>query len=253
MELLFDIGNSRLKWAVRQDSELTHSGAALHADADAALEKITLPARPDAVRVANVAGEPWQHKIVEFCRRRWQLSPDFAVTQPRAGKVQNGYAIHEHLGVDRWLAIIAACAEYAEPVCVVDAGTALTVDLVTADRRHLGGYIVPGLDLMREALASQTGNLERLGGRRRPQAATGPGHDTAEAIAAGSLTALCALIERSVALLTERDKVVSLVVTGGDAERLLPHLAESARHRPLLVLEGLGMYDFAQPADCPGS
>jgi type III pantothenate kinase len=252
MDLLLDIGNSRVKWAFRSGRGLTDAGATGHGDiathTDEWLARISGSAAPDAVLIANVAGADWERRMTAGIRERWGLTPRFAVTRPSDGRLRNGYRDHRQLGIDRWLALGAAVDQFAGPLCVIDAGTALTADLVTGDGRHLGGYIVPGLDLMPRSLAAATGDLERFSGDRQPAGRLEPGRDTAAAIANGALTSICGLVDRCVDALPDRDKVVTLVVTGGDAERLLPHLDDDARHRPLLVLEGLARYDFAEPA-----
>jgi type III pantothenate kinase len=186
-------------------------------------------------------------------RERWGLPVRFAATQLQAGMVRNGYHDFRQLGVDRWLAIIAAVDQIAGSVCIVDAGTAITIDAVAAGGAHLGGYIIPGLDLMRLSLDEETGDLRRLAGEKFQELPAGLpalGHSTAEAIGGGTLAAVCGLIDRCVgALLCERDAVPALVVTGGNAERLLRHLDMTAHHRPQLVLEGLKLYEFDESAE----
>jgi len=245
MDLLIDIGNTRIKWAL-QDGGLLQGGDALEHRMDSAaigtmLERINTT--PDRIVAANVAGDRFGALVGTAMREHWNLPVCFAATQPRAGTVRNGYDDYRQLGVDRWLAIIAAVDRFPGPLCIVDAGTAITLDAVAAGGAHLGGYIIPGLDLMRRSLGDETGDLRRLAGDQRPVGQLTPGHGTAEAITGGILAAVCSLIDRSIDTLRGGDQVPELVMTGGDAQRLIPYLDVSSHHRPQLVLEGLAQYE----------
>ena len=174
------------------------------------------------------------------------IHADGAVTQPAGCGVVNGYEDPRQMGVDRWLAMLAAHREFSCAVCVVDAGTAVTIDQVDADGRHLGGVIVPGLGLMRRALLGETG---RIGESVVNEAGSGTGrgvlgHSTDEAIDGGGLAAICGLIEQCAAELAGRSRDNVLVVTGGDAVRIVPHLRVAVESRPRLVLRGLAFYEF---------
>ncbi len=249
MDLLIDIGNTRFKWAMLAKGSLREADALEHgAEAGVInnmLERIISP--PTAVMAANVAGERFAELVAAAVRERWGLPVQFAITQPRAGPVSNGYDDYRQLGVDRWLAIIAAVDRFAGPVCIVDAGTAVTIDAVATGGAHLGGYIVPGLDLMRQSLGEETGDLHRFTGDQSVQLPPGiplPGCGTDEAISGGAIAAVCSLIERCIVALGTAGDVPTLVVTGGDAQRLIRHLDVVAHLRPLLVLEGLMLYEF---------
>lgn len=248
MKLLVDVGNTRIKWATHADGELTDMDSFVHAGdpvaaADALLARFTTA--PDIVLVANVAGPAFDAALSDGIRARWNLDARFATSQKAAGRVRNAYRDVTKLGVDRWLAVLAAADRYPGATCVVDAGTAVTIDLVDAGGAHLGGYIVPGLDLMWSALTEDTGNLGRFTAGDdvgRPETPA-PGRDTGEAIGHGSLAAICALIERCAGGLAAHNRDVVVVVTGGDAGRIVPHLAVDLEYRPQLVLEGLVLWE----------
>lgn len=241
LDLLIDVGNTNLKWATRESGRLgemrsiRHHGA-LPLDLHAAWEMLPPPAR---VGIASVAGSSLDEVLVKVCRSAWDLAPEFAHTLPAWGGVTVAYAEPERLGVDRWAAMIAARRLSTGPALIVDAGTALTCDLLRADGRHLGGVILPGIEMMREAILNRTGIPPTI-----PRDADGPwAADTAGAIAAGSLQAPAALIGRL------RDRLAdaaaaepAVLITGGDAHRLLPALARRARHEPDLVLQGLALW-----------
>ena len=243
MKLLLDIGNTRIKWAWWDGSGLRDDGDIFHLDQSG--ERImafldgfaTVPA---AVLAANVAGPSMATALADGVERRWRLPVQFAASQPESGGVRNGYEDYRQLGVDRWLAIVAAYRHVGGPVCVVDAGTAVTVDQVDGAGRHWGGLIVPSARLMERALDQDTGDIRRLrewttGGSMGGNVA----RSTNDAIRVGSHLAITCLIERCVEILRQDCGEASLVITGGDAEVFLDRLGETAEHRPLLVLEGL--------------
>jgi len=246
MELLIDIGNTRIKWALLDGGDLRAVDALEHGRQAVAINMMldrvaTVPTR---VVAANVAGGQIATQIAIAVRERWGLSVQFAETPPQAGSVRNGYADFRQLGVDRWLAIIAAVDRYIGAVCIVDAGTAITIDVVAADGAHLGGYIIPGLDLMRRSLGEETGDLRRLAGDERQPSPDGPpipGRSTGAAIDSGTMAAVCGAIDRCLSILRTGKDNPTLIVTGGDATRLLSHLDVAAQHQPQLVLEGLAI------------
>ena len=263
MDLLIDIGNSRIKWAMCVAGALQGADAIEHqgdvAAVNAMLDAVATP--PTGVRAANVAGDRFGMRVAGIVRERWGLPVRFAVTQQRTGPVRNGYDDFRQLGIDRWLAIIAAVDQFAGSVCIVDAGTAITIDAVASGGVHLGGYIIPGLDLMRQSLGDETGDLRRLVGDQQQVADRLPaldhktqgfitqglitlGHSTAEAIEGGAVAGVCCLIDRCISTLRGSETDPTLVMTGGDAQRLMSHLDVAAQHRPQLVLEGLARYDF---------
>ena len=248
MKLLIDIGNTRIKWATLVNGAFEVSGELVHRgqDPSGVLEFLgQFDTKPDSVRAANVAGDTMRKAIADAVYARWKLAIEFAQTQASAGPIRNGYHDYRQMGVDRWLAILAAFERYHQPVCVVDVGTAVTIDQVDGAGVHLGGLIVPGLDLMRRALVSDTGDIENWVGARSEGGEIEDlifGRSTAEAIDGGGLTAICGLIERCKERLSSQYGDSVLVLTGGDAGRIMPKISTQLDHRPLLVLEGLVIY-----------
>jgi type III pantothenate kinase len=144
----------------------------------------------------------------------------------------------ERVGTDRLLAALAAFRRAKGPCIVVDAGTAVTVDAVSADGAFLGGAIFPGLEMIADTLARGTALLPKIS---VPSDAPRIGRNTREAIAAGLLHgaagAVAALVAGARAAVGAKAPVL---LTGGDAALLAPHLPSDMRHvQPNLVLEGL--------------
>lgn len=149
--------------------------------------------------------------------RTWKIEPEFVTSTAAAGGVRNAYTQPEQLGVDRWLAVIGAHALERGAVCVVSAGTALTIDGIDADGRHLGGIIVPGLDLMISSLLRSTSDIAQ----RAQQGGTTEGlfaDNTLGAIRQGAGHALGALVERAVeGMRRELNQIPKLLLTGARA------------------------------------
>lgn len=233
---LFDLGNTRLKCAPLVDGRPGEVLALPHAAGplDAALA--VLPARFDASYVASVAGEARRVALLDALARRCPRI-ELARTQAAFGGLRVAYPEPSRLGVDRFLAMLGARRDEAGPLLVCGVGTAITLDLVDAGGRHLGGRIAPSPRLMREALHARASHLPVEGGGLVDWAA-----DTPDALASGCDGAALALVRE--ALATARAQLgagVRLVAHGGGVEALVPRLA-GAVHRPALVLEGLAAW-----------
>jgi len=172
MILLVDAGNTRVKWRVVSADASGHTlaeGAVGHAEID--MLAAACRAWPGLARVVgcNVAGTSVAARIATACaplRVGWLLP-----TAACAG-VRNLYENPERLGADRWAALIGARHSHAGPCLVVTAGTATTVDLLSAAGDFLGGLILPGVELMQQALARGTAQLPLAEGRFGWQART---------------------------------------------------------------------------------
>ena len=237
--LLIDLGNTNLKWALFQSPELTPAGR-LHyrgLDLPRALDMLwaCLPA-PAGVFVASVGNVAIKQKIADWVRDRWEQ----ALVEVRSSKqscgVVNAYVDPGRLGVDRWLCLIAVHRQTRVPACIVDCGSAVTIDGLDADGQHLGGLILPGLDMMRDALLRNTQIRVAAPSRSLDLLA----RDTESAVAAGGVFACAGLVElvvRRIAL--QCDRVPEIVLTGGDGTKLQSVLDREARYEPDLVLQGL--------------
>jgi len=238
MILLIDIGNTNLKWTLNESGSLEamrtlrHHGG-LPIDLHAAWERLAPPRR---ILVSNVGGAEMAGALERVCRSYWDRAPLFATPEPKAYGVTIAYERPEQLGVDRWLALIATHRICQGPVLVVDAGTAITYDLLLGDGSHLGGLITAGIEMMRDRLLAGT-RIPRI----EPAESADPwARDTGAAIAVGSIQAPAALAERLFHRLAEQTgKTPQCILAGGDAERLIPALDLPLRHEPDLVLRGL--------------
>lgn len=240
---LVDIGNSRIKWAVSDGDEFTSIGEAeyvakeLDVQLDVMLNSLEKQSR---VAVSSVAAPRVIKAFVSWVEGRWQSDVQVIKTTQQQGSLINGYVNPESLGVDRWLAMIAAtdAGNTGVPVCVVDCGSAITVDAVNSNGEHLGGVIVPGLSMMRNALVKGTSGIRLKD--ELPADVSLLARDTEGAVTGGTLYAAVSMLDRICS-----DIVASLgcrtqfFITGGDAPMLIPLLDHEFEYDVNLVLNGL--------------
>lgn len=238
--VLFDLGNTRLKYAaLRDDGSLgdvvavAHDGDALPADWDAAL-----PARFEAAALTMVGATALRAQLLDaLAARCGRIS--IARTVAAFGGLRIAYPQPESLGADRFLAMLGALANkrIATPRLVVGIGTAITIDLIDADGLHRGGRIAPSPALMREALHARAAQLPEHGGECVAFA-----DNTPDALRSGCDGAALALIERGLRDAgTLLGATPALILHGGGVEAL-SGLSGDATRAPTLVLEGLAAW-----------
>lgn len=255
MYLDIDIGNSRVKWRLGSGAEIRRGACASSPQVVRSAMQALLgepsghSAQISAVRVSSVKDDEYSAMLTAFFREQYSLDVQFARSQHTTIGICNSYAKPEKMGVDRWSAVIAAVDDNRRSkspkrlVVVVDAGSALTLDLVTENGRegeHLGGYIVPGFYMQVNSLLGGTQRISVDASQENPT--INPGCDTSTAVMSGILASLVALIQTTVAThqVTHGMPAV-LYLTGGDSELLKPHLAQPVVCKPELVLDGIGL------------
>ena len=200
---------------------------------DAAWGKLT---RPEKIIMSSVVAADARDALLAWCERHWSLAPVVIRAQAEQLDVKHCYARPEMLGADRWAALIAVRGLTKVNACIVDCGTAVTVDALAANGEFRGGAIFPGLQLLRASLLRGTGGIHAAEG----ESDSAFGCSTPDAVAAGTLQGLIGAVTR---LLEEQMRVLGagtqVFVTGGDAPLLLPHLKIPAKEIPDLVLRGL--------------
>lgn len=240
MILVVDMGNTRIKWRVAEgEIHLAQGYIASDAQLSTLNEKI-FPFR-DAIAqvlVASVLSLDMEERFSSWCQDFLGKGAQFVRSQPYACGVYNAYEDSTLLGVDRWLALISGFNRVGKACVVVSCGTAVTVDLIAGNGRHLGGYIAPGFNLMLGALNRNThlvkvnfdASLLTLNPGRNTQAAT---HSAAAAMLIGLINSA-----RSHLRNFERVDDIDVLVSGGDGEKITPLLGD-ATFIPDLVLDGL--------------
>ena len=233
MILCIDAGNSRIKWRLTDNGAQQAQGAQLTSEVVDGKDIDFYDIKPPSeVRIASVAGD----KIVELLRE--QLVKQFSVpirlarVSATLGELSGAYEDPQTLGIDRWLAIAAAHQQYQEPVMVIDAGSAITIDIVGPAGQHIGGYIAPGLRLMHDALWDNTSDVRVVGSGTEELWL--PGKNTQQAVNKGCLLAAVSTIESLASQFPVR-----IVITGGDAKILMQAINLNAESHSNLVLDGM--------------
>ena len=244
MILELDMGNSRAKWRVLDEAAGTV--------AQGVVDTVDWFDRPlpeawtegvSRIRVASVLAAETERRLT--ARLRTELSVEVEYARPTAvcAGVTCAYASPEHLGVDRWLALLAAFRRCGAAAMVVDVGTALKVDVVDDAGLHLGGYIIPGAALMERALFDGTDRVRYTEGA--PLASVELGTDTRACVQHGVAASLVGAVMLAIAQVRAAvGRVPALYMSGGQGARLGQHLLGAGvkadiRLEADLVLDGL--------------
>ena len=238
MILLADVGNSRIKWVNCEQGEFQMRGRAAHGEESWAELADRLWAglpRPARVVIVSVAGTEVRTALAAWIRRTWAIEAEFVVSTAAACGIRNSYAEPERMGADRWVAMIAARALLGPQTCyVVDCGTAVTIDALAAEGQHLGGVIVPGMRLMREALYRETRQIPPETGEARLF-----GQSTRDCVWGGALYAVASAIDGIIDRMIARHGPGVRLLTGGAAGLVLPQLQGKYQCEPDLIFTGL--------------
>lgn len=247
MMLLLDLGNTRLKWALAYPESQTwvaQGAANWHDDLAVVLASAWADlATPKAVVAASVVAPEREAALAQIVLHLFGVVPQWMRTPARACGVTNAYVEPDRLGVDRFLALVAAYTEHRAPCVVVNVGTALTLDALTADGHHLGGLIAPAPALMQQALLGATARVQMP----HEGAVVELADNTADAVVSGCWQAAVALVERFFGRMAGRlGGSPSLILGGGDAQRLALLLSLPADVSSDAVLRGLALWASAQ-------
>lgn len=242
MILELDCGNTLIKWRVVSSGsgEVVFRGVAV-SDAGLLVELEQLSALSlQRCRLVSVRSEDETALLIAVIEDAFDLTCCLAKPALAMAGVRNGYEDYQRLGMDRWLAIVAAY-QLARGACLVlDLGTAITADYVDSTGEHLGGYICPGLPLMRGLLRTHTQRIryeDPVAGLSRPSLS--PGRTTMDAVERGSLMMLRSFADAQLGMAAEcLGANFEVFLTGGDSS-LIEDVVPSARVVPDLVFIGL--------------
>ena len=244
--LLIDAGNSRLKLSiidVKTFSEVLFkqfSYTNLYEDLTNSLSDFDV----SHVLISNVNNTMISHIISDACLCLWDLEPYIVVTEQNKYGINTLYTNARLLGSDRWLALIAAKPIIPKPVCVVDCGSAVTIDVLTEDATHIGGFITPGINMSRHSLGVNTSNLPFVSHNsiKDKQNSSFLAINTHDAIYAGTLFQLVSYIENIITeIKNEICNDIECIITGGDAIILQKLISHHLVYREKLVLDGLNI------------
>lgn len=244
MILELDCGNSFIKWRVVGSACATIAAGGV-VDSDEKLLEVLAEIEGLKLRhsrLVSVRNAEETQKLTDAIAQAFGVKTMCAGSSQMLAGVCNGYEDFERLGLDRWLALVGAYASVSRCCMVLDLGTAITSDFVDEDGQHLGGYICPGMPLMRNQLRTHTRRIRYDdAAAQQAHSALSPGRSTAEAVERG-----CALMIKGFAVAQLEiarqhlgdDFIV--FVTGGDAE-LVADVLPGARIVPDLVFVGLAL------------
>lgn len=239
MNLLIDIGNTRIKWGIENNTQIRTRKAINYKQADFVQQFNTMWSKLETPRMLAISSVSSEHIVQPLITLAKGLWPDITVVMAKSSAqssfVRNAYPAFEKLGVDRWLGLIALQHYYPGYGCVIDCGTAITIDCIDNKGQHLGGLISPGLQLMKRSLSQETEAL----GVNSNNYSVGLANQTEPAIYTGTLFAIVGLIEKTVSDLMTAS---TLILTGGDAEIVASNLALETIIEPDFVLKGLSLY-----------
>ncbi|WP_104205234.1 type III pantothenate kinase [Billgrantia saliphila] len=217
MILDLDIGNTLSKWRLKDadSSEIRSRGAVWTREEWKPGSDIPDLDVVEAVRISSVARQAVLEQTVALLQSRVS-HVHVARSVPEALGVVNGYEEPYRLGVDRWLGVLAGY-QLAGGCCAVDCGSAITIDFVLPGGRHLGGYIIPGLRLMKESLKLGTRNVA-IDPDSEAEELLLPGKRTVEAVNHGIYLAAVSAVNRIYAEVCDREGIaLPMLLTGGDA------------------------------------
>ena len=244
-KIFFDIGNSFIKWAtvidgyydyyepIKMDSLLKNG-----------IEILDLKVNFNEVYFSSVAHAIYIDEFKSLIQQNLKVIPLQLTAQKSCCGLESGYKDFSKLGDDRWLAMLGAYEIYQQPVIVIDAGTALTIDAIV-DGKHQGGFIVPGLYTMRQSLSLNTADLHEVhfSDFRSPDEVRNQvllANDTASAILGGTLYMAAAYINQVISDLNRQlETQFRIIVTGGEASQIKNLIDVDYEWIPDLVLQGM--------------
>lgn len=246
MILDIDAGNTRLKWRLSANGSVVRFGIE-----DGSLQEMLncLTAKIDfisidRIRLVHVLGVESEAEFRVFLGKKTNRLIETAKSTAYCGEVKNKYKPPETLGVDRWLAILAAFQETKKKCCVIDCGSAITVDFVLGDGTYIGGYIAPGFKMLASTLAENTKQLPAIDFYKYSELSIG--QSTKQAINNGILLMIVSFIEKNMAnFFNNESDIKTVFLTGGDAEVIKEYLKVNVdlevKFRPDLVIDGLSI------------
>ena len=243
MDICIDIGNSYLKWAYVVENKLKRSDVVDYKQISIKqiVAKMLDQVSIQVIIVVNVAGDLLLKGMKQQLKEQGFSGQFIEVfSQKRAFGVINAYCQPEKLGVDRWVALIAARQQSQQAVCIIDIGTAITLDVMDDKGRHQGGWIIPGRHLMQTSLIQQTQQIkDSMETSLLDSSTLTLADNTQQAIAGGTHYVIVNFIQQIVQDLSKQYKDLTTILTGGDSQNFIAALTDQISYQPQLVLQGL--------------
>lgn len=228
MYLLLDIGNTRCKAAIYEKGNL-------HLVSD--LNTIKSNYQPIKKVIVSCVAADSKVQLIKNQLNYLEIPWVYVYAEKTAFGLINSYINPEKLGVDRWLAMIAAKKMFDnQDLLVIDAGTAVTFDWIDQQGNHQGGWILPGIRLQQHAVVS---NTDKVINEDNFMAKLLPATNTSSALQNGCLAAIVGAIHMA----WQTKRASKIILTGGDSNLFSEHLAQlPVVIEPLLIFKGLSCY-----------
>ncbi len=264
MKLYVDLGNSYIKWAlsdregdVRSDEE---SPADPAAEIQLASNSLNLPLNQwhsliahnqwllqgtdqllfSQVLVSSVSQNENLALLLAYMKQHFSIECTLQKSERCWQSLHNAYVKPERMGVDRWLAMIAAWHKYHQACLVVDCGTAITIDAIDESGQHLGGHIVPGIQLLQKMLTGATAQVKMFADdKRNDEADAIYGHSTSDAVTLGCQFMIRDYLQNRWQQFHKAQQNGLLLITGGDGLEASSQLDMASSYHRDLVLQGL--------------
>lgn len=234
MYLLIDIGNENVKWKLGVRNGLFPS---LRSEMARNLElQFSELEGVSSVFFVNVADRACANELRDYASERWQAPATQVVSASEQCGVRNSYRNFEELGADRWVTLIGARSIHTGAAIIVDCGTAVTVDALSADGEFLGGSILPGYSLSQKSLWQSAPGISEF----HDLAPNLPARSTVEAVSSGVVFAIAGGVDLLVRKYSQYvDDSPKLLLTGGGCSLVAQHSSYSFEEVPNLALIGL--------------
>ncbi len=242
MKLLLDAGNTRTKWAITDfnSGKLLDRGVLDRGADGAGMDRLSHFAI-DSAWISCVASEQVLVDLKRGVKDNFSLNLNEAIVEQEAVGMLNNYADLARLGVDRWVAALGARSIYPQgTLIVVDAGTAVTIDLVSINNRFEGGVILPGFVTMHDALLGRTAGIDS----EFRQVSSVIGRSTSECVNAGAQFGLIGAVEKVISEMRASEMLSSddelrILLMGGDAEAIVAGTSMKVELQSDMIFKGL--------------
>lgn len=248
-KLLVDAGNSFVKWSQTNSVGENNLSTMLRQEypgnitASYFIKLWQELDSPEKVVVSCVASDQVWQAIEQACEQLWEIQVERILAVKEELGLVNAYEQPEKLGSDRWCAMIGACQKVDTAVIMVDCGSALTIDVISGrsndsgERAHLGGYILPGIGMMKKSLGTHTADVNVA--KKPTEPSLNPSTTTTACVDSAIYLAAVKLIEAVFEQQHNETESVACLLTGGDASVISGLLSFQHIVEPDLIMQGL--------------
>lgn len=241
MRLLVDVGNTQVKYVLQDVIDKSSLSDVIYLNYQDFHQQLIqgMFSQVNEVIVANVHGDELQEAI-----EAWAAENHIACLQvhssAKAFGVTSSYLEPERLGVDRWLAMIGAQRLFPEQnLLIIDAGTATTVDLLSAAGQHCGGWIMPGVDVLFSSLLTRT---RKIVASPKAQASMAFGADSSTCLNHGAWAMTIGAIKEAIIQANDLFVLDRVLVTGGNAQEISKLIPGVCQLETKLIFHGLSCF-----------